>query len=140
MHVEGLLKVGIAVKDITKAVSCFAEVLGLAPSEIVTHEPYGMRYCLFMLSDSSYVELMEPTTPNGPIGRYIETHGEGLQHMSLRVSNIEEAMTELKGKGFRLVQDTPLREHVGFGIANFTFVQPQSNHGVLLQLHVTRFP
>lgn len=134
MHVEGILKVGIAVKDMTRAVSCLTEVLGLAPGEIVTYEPYGMRYCLFTLGDSSFVELMEPTTPNGPIGRFLETHGEGLQHMSLRVSNIEEAIAELNGKGFRLVQDTPLREHVGFGIVNYAFVQPQSAHGVLLQL------
>lgn len=133
MRIEGVLKVGIAVKDMDKAVNCYTEVIGRTPTEIVTYEPYGMRYCLFKVGDF-YVELMEPTTPNGPIGRFIETHGEGLQHMSLRVSNIEEAMAELKEKGFRLVQDTPLREHVGFGTASFAFVQPQSTHGVLLQL------
>jgi methylmalonyl-CoA/ethylmalonyl-CoA epimerase len=133
MRIEGLLKVGIAVKDMARAVSYYSEILGLAPGEIVTYEPYGMRYCLFTMSDF-FLELMEPTTPDGPIGRFIETHGEGVQHLSLRVTDIEEAMAELKGKGFRLVQDTPLREHVGFGIANFAFVRPQSAHGVLLQL------
>jgi methylmalonyl-CoA/ethylmalonyl-CoA epimerase len=133
MRIEGLLKVGIAVKDMARAVSYYTEILGLAPNEIATYEPYGMRYCLFTMSDF-FLELMEPTTPHGPIGRFIETHGEGVQHLSLRVADIEEAIAELKGKGFRLVQDTPVREHVGFGIANFAFVRPQSAHGVLLQL------
>lgn len=134
MHIEGLLKVGIVVEDMTKAVSCFTEVLGLAPGEIVVHEPYGMRYCLFRLGDSSYLELMEPTTADGPIGRYMETHGEGSQHISLKVSNIEEAIADLKAKGFQLVQDTPLREHADFGTANYAFIRPQSAHGVLVQL------
>jgi methylmalonyl-CoA/ethylmalonyl-CoA epimerase len=133
MRIEGLLKVGIAVNDMAGAVSRYSEILGLSPGEIVTYDRYGMRYCLFSMSDF-FLELMEPTTPDGPIGRFIETHGEGVQHLSIRVSNIEEAMAELKGRGFRLVQDTPLREHVGFGIANFAFVRPQSAHGVVLQL------
>lgn len=133
MRIEGLLKVGIAVKDIRKAVDCFADVLGLVPGEIVTYEPYGMRYCLFELGDL-FLELMEPTTPDGPIGRFIENHGEGLQHLSMRVSNMEEAIAELKGKGVRFAQEAPIREEVVFGAAKFTFLQPQSCHGVLLQL------
>ena len=133
MKIEGLLKVGIAVKDLSKAVDCFVEVLGMAPGEIVTYEPYEMRYCLFELGDF-FVELMEPTTANGPIAKFIETHGEGLQHLSIRVSNIEEAMAELKEKGFRFVQEAPVRENAAFGTVNFAFVQPQSAHGVLLQL------
>jgi methylmalonyl-CoA/ethylmalonyl-CoA epimerase len=133
MKIEGLLKVGIAVKDLSKAVDCFAEILGMAPGEIVTYEPYEVRYCLFELGDF-FLELMEPTTANGPIAKFIETHGEGLQHLSIRVSNIEEAMAELKEKGFRFVQEAPVRENVAFGTAKFTFLQPQFCHGVLLQL------
>lgn len=133
MRIEGLLKVGIAVKDMDRAVSYYSEILGLAPGEVVTYEPYRMRYCLFKMGDS-FLELMEPTTPDGPIGRFIENHGEGLQHLSMRVSNMEEAIAELKGKGARFAQEAPIREEVGFGTAKFTFLQPQSCHGVLLQL------
>lgn len=134
MQIEGVLKVGIAVKDMDKAVICYSEALGLAPGEIVAYEPFGMRYCMFDLGESSFLELMEPTTPNSPIGRFIESHGEGLQHLSLKVADIEEAIAELKGKGLRFAQEAPLREHVGFGTAKFIFVQPQSTRGVLLQL------
>ncbi len=51
MRIEGLLKVGIAVKDMARAVSYYTEILGLAPGEIVTYEPYGMRYCPFTMGD-----------------------------------------------------------------------------------------
>jgi methylmalonyl-CoA epimerase len=134
MHIEGVLKVGIAVKDMDKAVSCYSKSLGLAPGEIVAYEPFGMRYCMFEVGESSFLEVMEPTTPNSPIARFIESHGEGLQHLSLKVADIEEAIAELKGKGLRFAQEAPLREHVGFGTAKFIFVQPQSTRGVLLQL------
>jgi len=134
MEIEGVLKVGIAVKDMDKAVGCYSEALGLKPGEIVAYEPFGMRYCMFDVGESSFLELMEPTTPKSPIGRFIESHGEGLQHLSLKVADIEEAIAELKGKGFRFVQDAPVREHVGFGTAKFIFVQPQSTGGVLIQL------
>jgi methylmalonyl-CoA/ethylmalonyl-CoA epimerase len=134
MQIEGVLKVGIAVKDMDKAVSCYSDFLGLAPGDIVAYEPFGMRYCMFELGESSFLELMEPTTPESPIGRFIESHGEGLQHLSLKVADMEEAIAELKGKGIRFAQEAPLREHVGFGTAKFIFVQPQSTRGVLLQL------
>ena len=135
MRVEGILKVGIAVRDMDKAVSYYSDALGLALGEIVAYEPYGMRYCMLTLGESSFLELMEPTTPDGPIARFIESHGEGLQHLSLKVADMDEATAELKGKGFRFAQDAPVREHVaGFGTAKFIFVQPQSTRGVLLQL------
>ncbi len=134
MQIEGVLKVGIAVKDMDKAVNCYSEALGLTPSEIVAYEPFGMRYCMLQVSDLSFLELMEPTSPESPIGRFIDSRGEGLQHLSLRVADMEEAIAELKEKGFRFVQDAPLREHVGFGTAKFIFIQPQSTGGVLIQL------
>ncbi len=134
MQIEAVLKVGIAVKDMDKAVNCYSEALGLTPSEIVAYEPFGMRYCMLQVSDLSFLELMEPTSLESPIGRFIDSRGEGLQHLSLRVADMEEAIAELKEKGFRFVQDAPLREHVGFGTAKFIFIQPQSTGGVLIQL------
>lgn len=134
MEIEGVLKVGIAVKDMDKAVGCYSEALGLKPGEIVAYEPFGMRYCMLELGESLFLELMEPTTPNSPIGRFIESHGEGLQHLSLRVADIDEAVAELKGKGLLFAQESPLREQVSFGTAKFIFVQPQSTGGVLIQL------
>jgi len=135
MRVEGILKVGVAVRDIDRAVSFYSDALGLVPSEIVEYEPYGMRYCMLPLGETSFLELMEPTTPDGPIGKFIGSHGEGLQHLSLRVADMDNAIIELKEKGLRFVQDSPVREHVaGFGAARFIFIQPQSTRGVLLQL------
>lgn len=134
MQIEGVLKVGIAVKDMDNAVSCYSEALGLKPGEVVAYEPFGMRYCMLELGESSFLELMEPTTPKSPIGRFIESHGEGLQHLSLKVADIDEAIAELKGKGLLFAQESPLREQVSFGTAKFIFIQPQSTGGVLIQL------
>jgi len=134
VKIESVLKVGIAVKDMDRAMSCYSDALGLTPGEIVAYEPFGMRYCMLQAGEFSFLELMEPTNPGSPIGRFIESRGEGLQHLSLRVADIEEAVAELKEKGFRFVQDAPLREHVSFGTAKFIFVQPQSTGGVLIQL------
>ncbi len=134
MQIEGVLKVGIAVKDMDKVVGCYSDALGLTPSEIVAYGPFGMRYCMLQAGEFSFLELMEPTSPGSPIGRFIESRGEGLQHLSLRVADIEQAVAELKGKGFRFVQDAPVREDVGFGTAKFIFIQPQSTGGVLIQL------
>jgi len=134
MQIEDVLKVGIAVKGMEKSVVCYSEALGLTPSEIVAYEPFGMRYCMLQVGESSFLELMEATSPGSPIGRFIDSRGEGLQHLSLRVADIEEAVTELKEKGFRFVQDAPVREQVSFGMAKFIFIQPQYTRGVLIQL------
>ncbi|MBM4444198.1 MAG: VOC family protein [Chloroflexi bacterium] len=134
MQIESVLKVGIAVKDIDRAIGCYSDTLGLTPSEIVAYEPFGMRYCMLQVGQLSFLELMEPTSPGSPIGRFIESRGEGLQHLSLKVADIDAAVAELKQKGFRFVQDSPIREHVGFGSAKFIFIQPQSTGGVLVQL------
>ena len=79
----------------------------------------------------SEVELLESTAPDGPIARYIEKKGEGIQHIAFRVENIDEALEELKEKGIQLIDETP---RTGAGGARIAFLHPKSTGGVLVEL------
>ena len=133
MGIERVLEVGIAVRDLDKAIKLFTEVLGLKPGEMEIYEPYKMRFNLCRLGEV-YFELIEPTASEGPIAKFIETHGEGLHHIALKVSNVEETMTWLKEKGIQFTEETPLHLQVSYGRVKFAFAHPQSFHGVLIEL------
>ncbi|HOG81766.1 MAG TPA: VOC family protein, partial [Smithellaceae bacterium] len=79
----------------------------------------------------SEIELLESTSPDGPIARYIEKNGEGIQHLALRVDDIEAALEELKANGIRLIDEKP---RYGAGGAKIAFVHPKSTGGILLEL------
>jgi methylmalonyl-CoA/ethylmalonyl-CoA epimerase len=79
----------------------------------------------------SEVELLESTAPDGPIAKYLEKRGEGIQHIAFRVDNLEEALAELKDKGIRLIDEKPRQ---GAGGAKIAFLHPKSTHGVLIEL------
>jgi methylmalonyl-CoA/ethylmalonyl-CoA epimerase len=133
MGIEGLLKVGIAVKNLEEATKLLSEAFGLTPEAGETYEPYSMRYNVSNIGDV-LLELIEPTEPHGPIAEFIRTHGEGLQHISLEVSNIEEVMSDLKGKGIQFVHEAPMESDAALGKVKFAFVRPKVFHGVLVQL------
>jgi methylmalonyl-CoA/ethylmalonyl-CoA epimerase len=79
----------------------------------------------------SEVELLESTSPDGPVAKFIEKKGEGIQHVAFRVENIEEALAELKQKGIKLIDETPRK---GAGGAKIAFLHPKSTNGVLVEL------
>ena len=85
-----------------------------------------MRSC-----GDSELELLESTSPEGPIARFIEKNGEGIQHIAIRVDDIDAALAELKEKGVRLIDQTP---RYGAGGARIAFLHPKATHGVLLEL------
>jgi len=74
---------------------------------------------------------LESTAPDGPIAKYLEKRGEGIQHIAFRVDNLEEALAELKDKGIRLIDEKPRQ---GAGGAKIAFLHPKSTHGVLIEL------
>ncbi|MBW1977774.1 MAG: methylmalonyl-CoA epimerase [Deltaproteobacteria bacterium] len=79
----------------------------------------------------SEVELLESTHPDGPVAKYIESRGEGIQHIAFRVENIEEALEELKRKGVRLIDQKPRN---GAGGARIAFIHPRETNGVLVEI------
>jgi len=130
MKVLKIDHLGIAVHSIEEAKKLFHDVLGLKFEGAETVEEQKVTTAFFPVGDSE-VELLESTAPDGPIAKYLEKRGEGIQHIAFRVENLEEALTELKAKGIRLIDETPRK---GAGGARIAFLHPKSTHGVLIEL------
>ncbi len=122
--------IGIAVKDLETALKLYEEVLGLksAGTEVVEEQKVKVA---FLPTGDSEVELLESTSPDGPIAKYIAKNGEGIQHLAFRVDNLEQRLAELKEKGIRLIDEKP---RYGAGGAKIAFLHPKSTFGVLIEL------
>jgi methylmalonyl-CoA epimerase len=120
---------GIAVKSLAMARSIY-EKLGMhvSPEEIVEEEK--VRLVMVPVGESR-LELLEATSEDSTIAKYIAKHGEGLHHICLRVSDLEAAVAKLKSDGVRLVSN---EIKIGAGGHRYMFVHPQSAGGVLLEL------
>lgn len=123
--------VGIAVKDLAAAKKFYVEALGMThlPEDEVV-EQQKVKVCFFPCGDSE-VELLESTSPDGPIAKYIEKNGEGIQHVALRVDNLKAALADLDAKGVRLIDKEP---RYGAGGAQIAFLHPKATGGILLEL------
>jgi len=122
--------IGIAVKDMEAAKKFYTEVLGMTVQGEEVVEQQKVKVC-FIPSGDSEIELLESTSPDGPIAKFIEKNGEGVQHIALRVDNIEAALADLKAKGIRLIDEEP---RYGAGAASIAFVHPKATGGILLEL------
>jgi len=120
---------GIAVKSLAAAKSIY-EKLGMSVSAEETVEAEQVRVVMVPLGESR-LELLEPTSENSTIARFIAKRGEGLHHVSLRVPNLATAVEKLKKDGVRLVSE---EIKVGAGGHRYIFVHPASTGGVLLEL------
>ncbi len=121
---------GIAVNSIDKTSRFWTDILGLEFEGTEIVEEQKVTTAFFPVGDSE-VELLESTMPDGPIARYLEKKGEGVQHIAFRVENLENALEELKEKGVRLIDEKPRK---GAGGAKIAFLHPRSTHGVLVEL------
>ncbi|HPY37418.1 MAG TPA: methylmalonyl-CoA epimerase [Clostridia bacterium] len=121
--------IGIAVSNLGEAIKVY-EALGLNCTGIETVEEQKVRVAFFPCGDSE-LELLESTSPDGPIARFIEKKGEGIQHLAIRVPSIEKALVEMKEKGIRLIDEQP---RYGAGGARIAFLHPKSTGGVLIEL------
>ncbi len=122
--------IGIAVKSIEKAKHLFENILNLKiiGEEII--EEQKVRVAFIPLGDSE-LELLESTSPDGPIAKFIEKKGEGIQHIAFKVNNLESILDELKEKGIRLIDEKP---RYGAGRAKIAFLHPKSTNGILIEL------
>ncbi len=120
---------GIAVHSIAEARKLY-ESLGLSVVHEETIEHEGVRTALIPAGDAR-IELLEPTTPNSPIGRFLAKRGEGLHHIALHVDNISAALETLKAQGARVISEDI---QIGAGGHLYFFVHPSSAGGVLLEI------
>lgn len=128
-----LLKIdhlGIAVSSIDEKKNFWTEILGLTLEGTETIQEQKVTTAFLPVGESE-VELLESTSADGPVAKYIEKRGEGIQHVAFRVENIEEALAELKAKGIALIDQTP---RIGAGGAKIAFLHPKATSGVLVEL------
>ncbi|MEE4137058.1 MAG: methylmalonyl-CoA epimerase [Desulforhopalus sp.] len=121
---------GIAVNDIEQGKKFWSDILGLHFEGAETVAEQKVTTAFFPVGESE-VELLESTSPDGPVAKFIEKKGTGFQHVAFRVENIDEALSELKEKGIQLIDQVP---RIGAGGARIAFLHPKATGGVLVEL------
>jgi methylmalonyl-CoA epimerase len=121
--------IGIAVKNIEEAAKLYTDLgLKIEGTEVVESQKVKVA---FIGIGQSRIELLESTAPDGNIAKFIESKGEGIHHLAVKVDNIEKALEELSAKGYQLIDKAP---RIGAGGHKIAFLHPKSTKGVLLEL------
>lgn len=126
-HIEHL---GIAVANLEESIKYYEEVLGFKCYSIEEVTDQKVKTAFFKVGQTK-IELLESTSPDGPIGKFIEKKGQGIHHIAFAVDNLQETLNEVKEKGVRLIDETPRAGAEGLNIA---FLHPKSTNGVLTEL------
>ncbi|WP_207957175.1 methylmalonyl-CoA epimerase [Rubrobacter tropicus] len=121
---------GYAVEDIDAAARFYAENFGAQPSEKEVVEEQGIVATMFRVGESQ-IELVQPTRPDSPVGKFLAKHGEGFHHVAFQVDDLEAALSDLKGNGVQLIDESP---RIGAGGSRMAFVHPKGAFGVLTEL------
>lgn len=135
--------VGIACRDLRRAIDMYRETFGLGVVSLEENEEQGVREAMLAVGPAGftgagpgslgvgYIQLLEPLSPDTPVGRFITRRGEGIHHVGYGVANIEEALATVAGTGIRLVDERPRHGSMGASIA---FLHPGDLGGVLTEL------
>ena len=121
---------GYAVEDLEAASRLYRERFGARLEEPEVVADQGVRTAMFRVGESR-IELLEPTGPDTPVGKFLAKRGEGLHHVAFQVEDIEATLGELGRDGVELIDEEP---RVGAGGTRMAFVHPKSVHGVLTEL------
>jgi methylmalonyl-CoA/ethylmalonyl-CoA epimerase len=121
---------GYAVEDIEAASEFYRENFGVVPEVPEEVEEQGIVATMFRVGDAR-IELVQPTRPDSPVGKFLAKRGEGFHHVAFEVENLQEALAELKRNGVNLIDEEPRRGAGGMKIA---FVHPEGAFGVLTEL------
>lgn len=122
--------IGIAVSNLDEAIKLYKDVMELELHGTEVVEEQKVKVAFLPVGDTE-IELLESTSKEGPIAKFIEAKGQGIQHIAFRVDDIEAALEEMKAKGMRLIDEKP---RYGAGGARIAFLHPKSTNGVLIEL------
>jgi methylmalonyl-CoA/ethylmalonyl-CoA epimerase len=127
--------VGIACRDLNKAMELYQGTFGLKVVTVETHEAQGVREAMLAVGERAlvpgYVQLLEPLGPDTPVGKFLARRGEGIHHIGYGVADIGEALSALGATGIRLIDERPRHGSMGASIA---FLHPADLGGVLTEL------
>jgi len=130
MKLNYIEHIGIAVKNLKEATKYYEEVLGLKCYSVEEVPEQQVKTAFFRIGQTK-IELLESTSPDGPIGKFIEKKGEGIHHLAFSVSNIKGQLQDASSKGIQLIDQAPRKGAEGLDIA---FIHPRSTFGVLTEL------
>ena len=121
---------GYAVEDIDAAARFYEEHFGVAVGEPEEVEEQGIVATMFEVGESM-IELVQPTRPDSPVGKFLKKRGEGFHHVAFQVEDLEAALVELKENGDELIDEQP---RIGAGGTRMAFLHPKNAYGVLTEL------
>jgi methylmalonyl-CoA/ethylmalonyl-CoA epimerase len=128
MKIKRIAHLGVAVSDLDSAMKFFTEGL---PLEVTHTEEYqGMKIAFIPIGDSS-VELLQDVSGVSAIKKFLDKNGEGIHHIAYEVDDINQAISELKAKGIKLIDEKPRQGAHGMSVA---FMHPKATHGILMEL------
>lgn len=130
MDLNYIEHIGIAVKDLAEATIYYEKVLGLKCYAIEEVKDQKVRTVFFRIGQTK-LELLESTSAEGPIGKFIEKRGEGIHHIAFAVNHLEKQLADAASKDVALIDQEPRKGAEGLHIA---FLHPKSTHGVLTEL------
>ncbi len=126
-HIEHL---GIAVANLEESIKYYEEVLGFKCYSVEEVVDQKVKTAFFKVGQTK-IELLESTSPDGPIGKFLEKRGEGIHHIAFAVEGLQDSLDELNAKGVKLIDEKPRAGAEGLNIA---FLHPKSTFGVLTEL------
>ena len=122
--------IGIATNGLEDATAFYRDALGLAVQEIEEVSDQKVRVAMLAVGESR-IELLEPTSADSPISKFLARRGPGIHHVAVRVEDIRSTLNHLKTKGARLIDEQP---RAGAGGCLVAFIHPSSTGGVLIEL------
>jgi methylmalonyl-CoA/ethylmalonyl-CoA epimerase len=127
--------VGIACRDLDAKIAFYESAFGLTVVSVEVNEAQGVREAMLHVASgpagASYIQLLEPTGPDTPVGRFLERRGEGVHHVGYGVASITAALRAIGASGVRLIDERPRHGSMGAAIA---FLHPADIGGVLTEL------
>ncbi|HEY0047451.1 MAG TPA: methylmalonyl-CoA epimerase [Flavobacterium sp.] len=122
--------IGIAVRDIEVSNKLYEKLLGVAPYKSEAVESEGVKTSFFM-NGPNKIELLEATSEDSPIAKFLDKKGEGIHHIAFDVEDIVSEIARLKSEGFTVLNETPKR---GADNKLVAFLHPKGTGGVLIEL------
>jgi len=127
--IEKIHHIGIAVHDLDRALTFYRDTLGLHVHAQDTVHDQGVTAALLTIGESE-IELLQPLSPDSPVGKFLERKGEGLHHICFQTPDVDAELDDLKRKDVPLVDQKPRRGLAGM----ICFLHPKASRGVLVEL------
>ena len=122
--------IGLATRQLDEGLALWRDTLGLSVDATEDIAEQGVRIAMLAIGDT-HVELLEPTSPESPVGKFLTKRGPGIHHVAVAVEDIHASLADLKKRGARLIDETP---RVGARGCLVAFIHPATTNGVLLEL------